>query len=96
MEDFDTAEPLIRIERERCIGCLECLDVCPQVASTEYPVYEKGEDGFPRVANEESCMGCLSCEANCRADAIRIQRGEREGRFGPVQARAEIKCGAMF
>jgi NAD-dependent dihydropyrimidine dehydrogenase PreA subunit len=96
VENIEAAEPMIRIDRDRCIGCLECVDVCPQVSNTDYPVYEKGDDGRPRVANEESCIGCLSCEENCRADAIVVEVEEREGRYGPVDVRAEIKCGGMF
>lgn len=96
MESIESAEPMIRIDRERCIACFECIDVCPQVLNTEYPVYERGDDGYPRVANEESCIGCLSCEVNCRADAIVVEVEEREGRYGPVDVRAEIKCGGMF
>ncbi|MEW6553180.1 MAG: ferredoxin family protein [Actinomycetota bacterium] len=96
MEDMEAAEPMIRIDPERCIGCFECIDVCPQVSSTEYPVYERGEDGRPHVLNEESCIGCLSCESNCRADAIAVKVGEREERHGPMDIRAVIKCGGMF
>jgi NAD-dependent dihydropyrimidine dehydrogenase PreA subunit len=96
VEGFETAEPRIRIDRERCIGCLECIDVCPQVRSTEFPVYDRGDDGLPRVVNEENCIGCLSCEACCRADAIRVEVENREERYGPVDPRAEIKCRAMF
>jgi len=66
------------------------------VANTEFPVYERGGDGYPRVANEDSCIGCLSCEAACRAEAIRVEVEDREERFGPVEVRAEIKCRAMF
>jgi NAD-dependent dihydropyrimidine dehydrogenase PreA subunit len=96
VENLEAAEPLIRIDRERCIGCFECVDICPQVADLEFPVFERGIDGYPAIACEESCIGCLSCEASCRADAIRVEIEDREERRGPVDARAEIKCRAMF
>lgn len=96
MENMEAVEPLIRIERERCIGCFECVDICPQVSGVEFPVFERGAEGFPIVACEESCIGCLSCEAACRADAIRVEVEAGSERYGPVAARAEIKCGAMF
>jgi NAD-dependent dihydropyrimidine dehydrogenase PreA subunit len=97
MEESPVAqEALIRIDRERCIGCFECIDLCPQAKETAYPVYEKGNDGFPRVANEDSCIGCLSCEAGCRACAIVIKADRGEHRFGPANVKAEIKCKATF
>jgi NAD-dependent dihydropyrimidine dehydrogenase PreA subunit len=96
LENMETAEPMIRIDLERCTGCLECIDVCPQVENLEFPVFEKGEDGYPRVINEESCIGCLSCEAYCRAEAIRVAAGARKEIFGKAGIRAELKCRTMF
>ncbi len=95
-EVVEAQEPLIRIDRDRCIGCFECIDICPQTKNTEFPVYERGEDGFPRVANEDSCIGCLSCEQDCRADAIYIDAEGREALQERVESRAEIKCRIMF
>jgi NAD-dependent dihydropyrimidine dehydrogenase PreA subunit len=96
LENVEATEPLIRIDRERCIGCFECIDICPQVADLEFPVFERGIDGYPKVVNEESCIGCLSCESNCRSDAIRIEVEDNGERMGPADARAEIKCRGMF
>ncbi len=96
MENTEAAEPLISIDRERCIGCFECMDVCPQTSASEFPVFERGSDGHPVVACEENCIGCLSCEADCRADAIRVEVREGKERGGRVDIRAQIKCDAMF
>lgn len=96
MHNMQEAEPMIKIDRDRCIGCLECIDICPQVADLEFPVFERGIDGYPKIANEESCIRCLSCEFNCRAEAIRVEAGGAGERYGPVDMRAKIKCGVMF
>lgn len=98
VEEFEAEELTIRVDGERCIACYECMDVCPQTRGREFPVYVVGEDGIPRVANPDSCIGCLSCQVSCRAEAIRVGvtgRG-RPGPRMPEDARAERKCGRMF
>jgi NAD-dependent dihydropyrimidine dehydrogenase PreA subunit len=96
VEETEPQERAIVVDRERCIGCFECVDICPQVRNTEYPVYIRGEDGFPQVANPDSCVACLSCEVNCRAVALRVE-GAARGKVGWVgEVRAEVKRRAMF
>ena len=53
----------ITINRERCVRCLECVDVCP----TGVIVAKNNE---PFVEKPDKCIGCLSCSYVCRADAI--------------------------
>lgn len=81
------------VNAERCIGCWECLDICPQTKNTEYPVFARGE-GVPEVVNPESCIGCLSCLATCRAEALTIAGRGMKGRS--EDERAQAKCRAMF
>jgi NAD-dependent dihydropyrimidine dehydrogenase PreA subunit len=96
VEEMETEGPGIRIDRERCMGCFECVDICPQTNYTEFPVYEKGKDGVPVVVNGDSCIACLSCEASCRAEAITVEvEREKEGAV-VAGTRAVLKCRAMF
>lgn len=97
VEEPEPKEVSIKVDSERCIGCLECIDVCPQSGDREFPVYLAGPDGVPEVANPDNCITCLSCEVNCRAMAIRVEEEtEARGSYIPREARAENKNSAMF
>jgi NAD-dependent dihydropyrimidine dehydrogenase PreA subunit len=55
----------IEVDEEKCIGCGECVDICP------VDVYEmKDEKSVP--VNAEECIGCESCIEVCEQDAITV------------------------
>lgn len=92
MEEGNEAFAL-RVDPGRCIGCWECLDVCPQMKNTEYPVFAKGQ-GVPEVINPDSCIGCLSCQESCRAEALTVLG--KDGKGMAPDRRAQAKCRAIF
>jgi NAD-dependent dihydropyrimidine dehydrogenase PreA subunit len=53
------------VDAEKCIGCEECVEVCP------VDVYEIQEQKSVPV-NGEECIGCESCIEVCEQDAITI------------------------
>ena len=54
------------VDEEKCIGCGECVDVCP------VEVYElQGDKSVP--VNAEECVGCESCVEVCEQDAIVVE-----------------------
>ena len=55
----------IEVDKEKCIGCGECVDICP------VDVYEM-EDEKSVPVNEEECIGCESCIEVCEQDAITV------------------------
>ncbi len=56
----------ITVDQEKCIGCGECVDVCP------VEVYElQNEKAVP--VNAEECVGCESCIEVCEQDAITVK-----------------------
>lgn len=56
----------IEVDEEKCIGCGECVDICP------VDVYElKDEKSVP--VNAEECIGCESCIEVCEQEAITVK-----------------------
>lgn len=53
------------VDAAKCIGCEECVDVCP------VEVFEM-QDGKSVVVNGDDCLGCESCVEACSVDAIEI------------------------
>jgi NAD-dependent dihydropyrimidine dehydrogenase PreA subunit len=56
---------LIRVERERCNGCGECMELCP------VDVFEIRE-GKSVPLNPQICLGCGACVGVCKTKAIII------------------------
>ncbi len=56
---------MITIDKEKCIGCKQCIKVCP------FTVLKIDENG--RAENTgKSCIKCMHCVAICPSDAITI------------------------
>jgi NAD-dependent dihydropyrimidine dehydrogenase PreA subunit len=55
----------IEVDQEKCIGCGECVDVCP------VDVYEMQDEKSVPV-NVEECIGCESCIEVCEQEAITV------------------------
>jgi NAD-dependent dihydropyrimidine dehydrogenase PreA subunit len=56
---------LIKVEREKCNGCGQCVDFCP------VDVFEIKE-GKSVPLNPQNCLGCGTCVAVCTMEAIII------------------------
>ncbi len=54
------------VDPDKCVGCGECVDVCP------VEVYEL-QDGKSNPVNGEECLGCESCVEVCEHGAITIE-----------------------
>ena len=56
----------ITVDNDKCIGCGECVDICP------VEVYElQNEKSVP--VNAEECVGCESCIEVCEQEAITVR-----------------------
>jgi NAD-dependent dihydropyrimidine dehydrogenase PreA subunit len=60
----------VEVEREKCIGCEECVNVCP------VDVFEM-EDEKSVPVNADECIGCESCVEVCEQEAITVTEVNR-------------------
>ncbi len=57
--------PQIMYFRNKCIGCSRCLEICPQKAISEDPV-------FGLITDHNKCTACGKCSEVCFSDARRL------------------------
>ncbi len=55
----------IEVDAEKCVGCGECVDICPE------DVYEL-QDEKSGAVNADECVGCESCIEVCEEGAITV------------------------
>lgn len=66
----------IQIDRDKCVGCGRCHDVCPGTLIKQYP------DGKAYIRYPRDCWGCASCLKECPVYAIRFYLGADIGGSG--------------
>jgi len=54
---------VVRLDAERCVGCLSCVGFCPIWAMRTHP----------DVLEPFKCVACGSCARACPEDALRIE-----------------------
>jgi heterodisulfide reductase subunit A len=70
------SEPIVsEVDEKSCVGCLNCLRVCPFKAIEE-KVLENPKTGEKRIVasvNEGVCEGCGTCAAACPSGSISLK-----------------------
>lgn len=66
----------IRIKQERCIGCGQCIDVCPG------SLIDRNDQGKAWMHYPKDCWGCVSCVKECPVQAIDFYLGADMGGRG--------------
>ena len=66
----------IQIQTEKCIGCRQCIEVCP---GNLIKINPKGK-AYIRCVRD--CWGCTSCLKECRVGAIDFFLGADMGGMG--------------
>jgi NAD-dependent dihydropyrimidine dehydrogenase PreA subunit len=64
----------VKIDKEKCTGCFQCLIICPSVCFTMV-------DGKAQVDNKE-CVNCRACQQACETGAITVLPGKAMGGGG--------------
>ncbi|MFC1480451.1 ferredoxin family protein [Candidatus Omnitrophota bacterium] len=69
-----TEKPIkLKIDLERCKGCMLCVDVCPQkILQLAKEVNKRGSQ-YIVVRDGEKCTGCGLCVMMCPDCAIEIE-----------------------
>ncbi len=58
----------IQLDREVCVGCSMCIEVCPHGV---FRVQNKKAE----LIDRDGCMECGGCAMNCPVEAIRLTPG---------------------
>jgi len=62
---------MVHVNDDKCIGCGECVDICPNGAL-------EMKDGLSTWAHPDLCEECGLCETVCPQEAITMN-GEHNG-----------------
>lgn len=81
--------PDIKIVRERCVKCGDCVLLCPQSGEgVDEPVLVLAEGGEVVVGRREGCIACYTCVEFCRAAALFVYHADtHEDEFDAFPAR---------
>lgn len=66
----------IQIDKNKCIGCLKCMVVCPG------NLICNDKDGKAYIKYKENCWGCAACVKECENQAIKYYLGADIGGNG--------------
>jgi adenylylsulfate reductase subunit B len=75
----------IRIDKEQCVGCGRCVEVCPG------NLIKLAENGKAGIRHIRDCWGCTSCVKECPRNAILFYLGADMGGRGSTLCVTEEK-----
>ncbi len=64
----------VQIDRERCKGCVLCVDICPKKVLVMSKALNSKGLHFATVAHQEKCIACLQCATICPDAAVEVEK----------------------
>lgn len=68
----------IKINRDKCIGCGKCHNVCPGT------LIKQDAEGKAYIKYSKDCWGCASCVKECPVHAVSLYLGADIGGTGSL------------
>ena len=63
----------IRINQEKCKGCLLCIGACPKgLIKVSSRLNQKGAKPVEFIDNNQECLGCMMCAVICPDCCIEV------------------------
>jgi len=93
-QDHLYSEPLVaRVNKDKCVGCFTCKEVCPYSAIDEEALVEQASGLEKRIAkvNEGLCQGCGNCASACRSHAIDLLGFTSEQLIAQLEGLAKVE-----
>lgn len=72
LDSSDAAVAHVTLDREKCRGCLLCLDICPNELFVRDDKPNAGGDLPARMRYAEYCINCMKCVAICPDQAFEV------------------------
>ncbi|MBC7326572.1 CoB--CoM heterodisulfide reductase iron-sulfur subunit A family protein [bacterium] len=88
------SEPVVaRVNKNKCVGCFSCKEVCPYSAIEEETVLEQTSGLEKKIAkvNPGLCQGCGNCASACRSQAIDLLGFTSEQLIAQLEGLAKVE-----
>ncbi|MCM8792397.1 MAG: 4Fe-4S binding protein [Candidatus Omnitrophica bacterium] len=65
----------IKIDKERCKGCLLCVNFCPHgLVKKGFQLNKRGINYVEFLDKDNACLGCMQCAIICPDACIEVYR----------------------
>lgn len=69
---FYRNKAVVKINRTYCMGCMTCVERCPQAKGTVLKPARDEKGIYAAVVDAYACAGCGLCHMNCPTHAVGV------------------------